>query len=169
MKPGDHPDFFRFPAPEGRSRESTIVLDEHGVFWHDGERVTRPKMAQAFSSWIRKHPDNGRFILENGYDWTYFAVRDVPFFVRTLSIPSEGDGQPSRAFVTLSDGSKEDLDPSTLAHGPRDAVYCRVKNGQFEARFDPEAQTGLGPLLVEKADGFAITLGGDEFPVNKRT
>ena len=23
MKPSDHPEFFRFPAPEGRSREST--------------------------------------------------------------------------------------------------------------------------------------------------
>ena len=39
MKPGDHPEFFRFPAPEGRSRESTILLDREGRFWHDGELV----------------------------------------------------------------------------------------------------------------------------------
>ena len=40
MKPGDHPEFFRFPAPEGRSRESTIRLDAEGTFHHD-EAVTK--------------------------------------------------------------------------------------------------------------------------------
>ena len=25
MRPGDHPEFFRLPPPEGRSRESTVV------------------------------------------------------------------------------------------------------------------------------------------------
>jgi hypothetical protein len=168
MKPGDHPDFFRFPAPEGQSRESTIILDENGTFWHDGERITRPKMVQAFFSWIRRHPDDGRFILENGYDWTYFEVRDVPFIVRTLSIPPEGGSAPSRAFVVLSDGSKEELDPATLTVGPQEVVYCRVKGGEFEARFSPEAQTALGPILIERADGFAVTLGGREFPVKRR-
>ena len=81
MRPGDHPEFFRFPAPEGRSRESSIVLDAQGRFHHDGELVEHPGMARAFASWIDRHPDDGRFILNNGYDWSYFRVEDVPFFV----------------------------------------------------------------------------------------
>ena len=39
MKPGDHPDFYRLAPPPGASRESTIVLDGEGRFWHDGEHV----------------------------------------------------------------------------------------------------------------------------------
>src|SRR5205809_4885030 len=80
MRPGDHPEFFRFPAPEGRSRESSIVLDREGRFHHNGALVEHPGMARAFASWIDLHPDDGRFILNNGYDWSYFRVEDVPFF-----------------------------------------------------------------------------------------
>lgn len=163
MKPGDHPDFFRFPPPPGRSRESTIRLDAEGRFWHDGAPVTHPGMARAFASWIARHPDDGRYILTNGFDWTYFTVDDVPFFVRSLRI--EGD----RAILTLSDGSEEPLDPSTLEVGPRDALYLEVKGGSFEARFTPSAQTALGPLLVEGEDGEPeLRLGGRSYRIGRR-
>jgi hypothetical protein len=147
MKPGDHPEFFRFPAPEGRSRESTIVLDREGRFWHDGEPVTHAGMQAAFASWIMRHPDDGRFIMSNGFDWTYFSVEDVPFFVRSLRIEGE------TPVVQLSDGSEEPLDAKSLAVGAGDALYLRVKNGAFEARFTPNAQTALAPFLVEGASG----------------
>ena len=65
-KPGDHPEFFRFPAPEGRSRESTIRLDGEGRFFHDDEPVAHPKLAAALHTWIARHPDDGRYILTAG-------------------------------------------------------------------------------------------------------
>lgn len=163
MKPGDHPEFFRFPAPPGRSRESSIRLDAEGRFWHDGERVAHPGMARAFASWIELHPDDGRFILTNGYDWTYFSVDDVPFFVQGVRITA---GRPT---ALLSDGSEEPLDPTTLRIGARDALYVRVKQGRFEARFMPEAQTALAPLLVEDAAGEpALRVGGEVFGIGRR-
>ncbi|MBK8997206.1 MAG: DUF1285 domain-containing protein [Myxococcales bacterium] len=147
MKPGDHPEFFRWPAPEGRSRESSIRLDREGRFWHDGARVEHSGMQRAFASWIDRHPDDGRFILTNGWDWTYFSVDDVPFFVRSLRV------EPGRVILQLSDGSEESLDPTTVCVGDNDAVYVRVKDGRFEARFSPEAQTRLAPLLSETPGG----------------
>jgi len=147
MKPGNHPEFYRFPAPAGRSRESTIVLDGLGRFWHDGALVVHPGMARAFAQWIRRHPDDGRFILSNDYDWTYFTVDDVPFVVRTVVIEGE------RAKLTLSDGSDELLDADSLRVGRAGALYCKVKEGGFEARFTPQAQTHLAPLLEESAEG----------------
>ncbi len=163
MKPGDHPEFFRWPAPEGRSRESSIRLDGQGRFWHDEELVTHPKMAQAFASWIAKHPDDGRFILTNGYDWTYFQVDDVPFFVRGVRV------EPDRVRVVLSDESEEDLDPSTLVLGENGALYVRVKAGAFEARFTPEAQTLLSPVLVADETGaVAVELAARRYVVGPR-
>jgi len=79
MKPGEHPDFYRLAPPPGTSRESTIFLDAEGRFWHDGELVVHPSLESALHTWIARHPDDGRFILTNGYDWTYFRVEDAPF------------------------------------------------------------------------------------------
>jgi len=147
MRPGDHPEFFRLPAPEGRSRESSIVLDAEGRFHHDGQAVEHPGMARAFASWIDRHPDDGRFILNNGYDWSYFQVADVPFFVLGLR------EQAGRLELSLSDGSESPLDPGSLAVGARGALYTRVKNGKFRARFTQGAQTALAPWLTQAENG----------------
>ncbi len=169
MKPGDHPEFFRFPAPEGRSRESTIRLDDLGRFWHEGSLVEKESMNEAFARWIGKHPDNDRLILENGYDWTYFQVDDVPFFIRSLALKGQQTAEPTHAELTLSDGSIELLDPSSLTQDTRGALYCRVKDGKFEARFMPFAQTTLAPIVIETSLGTpAIRLAGKEWPVPLR-
>jgi hypothetical protein len=160
MKPGDHPDFFRLPPPPGRSRESTIRLDADGRFWHEGQLVEHAGMAAAFASWIARHPDDGRYILSNGYDWSYFEVEDVPYFVR--SVRTDRD----RPTLVLSDGTEEPLDPRALWVGVRDALYTRVKSGQFRARFMPAAQTGLSPLLVEGEGGQPeLQVGGARYPI----
>ncbi|MBX3260194.1 MAG: hypothetical protein KIS78_25935 [Labilithrix sp.] len=155
MKPGDHPEFFRFPAPEGRSRESTLRLDGEGRFLHDDVPVEHPKLAAALHTWIARHPDDGRFILTNGYDWTYFTVEDVPFFVRNVRV-EDGGAEPAAgdAILVLSDGSEEPLDPSTVRVGPRGDLYLTVKHaaegGPFDAKMTRFAQTQLAPFLSEE-------------------
>ncbi|HEX4514120.1 MAG TPA: hypothetical protein VH054_11305 [Polyangiaceae bacterium] len=153
MKPGDHPDFFRLAPPEGRSRESTIRLDGEGRFFHEGERVEHPGLEAAMHTWIARHPDDKRFILTNGYDWTYFTVEDVPFFVRSVRV------EPERVVLRLSDGSEEAWDAEkTRLSGDR--IYTAVKGGAFDARFDRHAQNALGPILEETPDGrFAVKIG----------
>ncbi len=164
MKPSDHPEFFQFPAPAGRSRESTIVLDAVGRFWHDGAKVEHSRMARAFFSWIQKHPDDGRYILSNGYDWTYLTVEDVPLFIDAVSRPNQNS-----LLLHLSDGTQELLDPESLSSGPGNATYARVKDGQLEARFRQEAQTGLMPLLEPGADGDPwLQLAGRQYAFKAR-
>jgi hypothetical protein len=152
MKPSEHPEFFRLPPPEGRSRESTIVLDKEGRFLHDGALVTHPGMAKAFSSWIARHPDDGRFILNNGYDWTYFRVEDAPFQVVSLQFSGEPE-RAERVSVELSDGTCEPFDPAQLRSSEDGSLYTVVKNGMFEARFSRSAQLSLAPLLREDESG----------------
>jgi hypothetical protein len=155
MKPGDHPEFFRFPAPEGRSRESTIRLDAEGRFWHEGRRVDHPGLSAALHGWIGRHPDDGRYILSNGYDWTYFTVDDAPYLVRALRI------EPDRIVLVLSDGTDEAWVPEETRLGSGGALYATVKRGArggpFEAKFSRHAQASLEPvlLLVGEADGGA--------------
>ncbi len=145
------PEFFTRPPPPGRSRESTITLDADGRFRHDGDLVEHPRLAEAMHTWIDRHPLDGRPILNNGYDWTYFTVVDVPYFVR--SVLDDGAGFP---LVVLSDGSTEPLS-TQVRLGAHDTLYVQVKGaapgGPSEARFSRHAQAALGPYLVEHDAG----------------
>ena len=142
MKPGEHPEFYRLPPPPGRSRESTIVLDEQGRFFHDSEPVEHDGMARAFARWIRRHPDNGRFILSNDYDWCYFAVSATPIFV-TAAQPCDDEVE-----LTLFDQTRELLDVASLWVDASGRLRCKVKQGSYEALFGQRAQLQLEPLLV---------------------
>ncbi|KYF69142.1 hypothetical protein BE11_46405 [Sorangium cellulosum] len=156
MKPGDHPDFFRFAPPPGTSRESSIRLDREGRFWHDGARVDHPALERGLRSWIARHPDDGRPILTNGYDWCYFQVEAAPLFVDALRI-DDGGG----VTLVLFDGTEEPLDPATLSVGDDGVVYARARGGALEARFTRHAQAQLAPLLVE-AEPPTLRVGGRE-------
>ncbi|MBM4374523.1 MAG: DUF1285 domain-containing protein [Deltaproteobacteria bacterium] len=156
MKPGDHPEFFRLPPPEGRSRESSIVLDRHGRFFHEGAPVEHAGLAAAFASWVARHPDDGRYVLVNGYDWCYLTVESTPFFVVRFD-PASGE-------VELSDGGRERLDAETL-HVEVDGVLCvSVKERRYEARFSRSAQLSIAPLL-DDTEPVELNLFGQRFPV----
>ena len=164
MKPSDHPDFFRLPPPPGRSRESRIVLDEQGRFWNAGVLVEHARIAAAFATFIRKHPEDGRFILTNGWDWTYFTVKDAPFFVRHVDVAA-GDAPVLR----LSDGTEEPLDPGTVTVSGEGILYAKVKGGEFEARFLASAQSAMVAVLAEGEGGEpCVELRGARFPVRTR-
>jgi hypothetical protein len=172
MKPGDHPEFFRMAAPPGASRESSIVLDREGRFWHEGERVENQALERAMRSWIARHPDDGRLILTNGYDWCYFRSDDAPFVVDSVRIEglSEGasdSGAAPKVTLQLFDGSEEPLDPGALSVTPDGAVYARVKGGAFEARFSRHAQAELGPLLTS-AEPPVLRIAGVSYSLAER-
>jgi hypothetical protein len=158
MKPGEHPEFYRFPAPAGRSRESTIVLDRHGRFFHDGAPVEHVGLAAAFGSWVRRHPDDDRFILSNDYDWCYFTVEATPYFVTALET---GDAGP---VLVLSDGSREPLDPRGATLDEDDVLRVQVKQGGAEARFSRSAQLQLEPWIDSDAP-LALRVGGTRYAV----
>jgi uncharacterized protein len=161
--PIDHPDFFDLPPPPGRSRESGIVLDADGRFWDRGELVTHRGMQDAFATWIRRHPRDGRFVLCNGYDWTYFRVDDVPYFVRGLG------GSANAPTLVLSDQTEEPLAPANLSVGARDALYCWIKGGAYEARFTAAAQASLGPHIEEGEGGQPVfRMAGRDYAVSLR-
>jgi hypothetical protein len=170
MKPGEHPEFFRFPAPEGRSRESKIRLDGEGKFFDNGGYVEHAKLQQALHTWIGRHPDDGRYILTNGYDWTYFTVDDVPFFVRAIR---EVDGD---AVLVLSDETEEPLDPKTVTTGERGELYLEIqhpsadkaKAGPFRAKLTRHAQTQLGPFLDQRDERVILRTRRGEIALESR-
>ncbi|HVY47944.1 MAG TPA: hypothetical protein VHB21_18785, partial [Minicystis sp.] len=113
--------------------------------------------------WISVHPDDGRPILTNGYDWTYFHVADAPLFVDALRV--EPDGQVT---LVLFDGSEEPLDPASLSVGAGGVVYARARGGKLDAKFRRHAQTQLAPLLVS-AEPPVVRVRGEDYALPLRT
>jgi len=79
-------------------------------------------------------------------------VEDAPFVV--VRFEADGEGWA----LSLSDGSREALDPATLTLRRGEVPYCRVKDGRFEARFSRaatwqllqcvETRPGSGPPTI---------------------
>jgi hypothetical protein len=161
MKPAEHPEFFRLPPPEGRSRESSIVLTRAGRFYHQGAPVEHPGMHQAFASWLSRHPDDGRYILSNGYDWTYLTVEGPAYFVRAVRAASGG------LEAELLDGQVRALDPARLTSDPEGRLWLGLSDGR-EACFTAAAQLGLAPFLVERGGGVGVEVSGRFWPVLER-
>jgi uncharacterized protein len=165
-KPSDNPQFFLLPPPPGRSRESTIRLDGAGRFLHEGEPVEHEGVARAMHTWIARHPIDGRFILVNGYDWTYFTVDDVPFFVEALA------GTHEAPELALSDGTVEPWRADDLYEGDDAALYTWVKHdvagGPFLAKFAASAQLGLERFLEEREGDPVVVVRGQPIAVGRR-
>jgi uncharacterized protein len=160
MKPGDHPEFFRLPPPEGRSRESSIVLSREGRFFHEGAPVMHPGMHRAFASWLTRHPDDGRFILSNGYDWTYLTVEGPARFVQGVR------GQGNHLALELLDGSELLLDAPGLRCDPDGRLWVRLPDGEL-ACFTASAQLAVAPWLVERAGVVGVQIDGAFTPIDR--
>jgi hypothetical protein len=73
--------------------------------------VQHAGLQAAAHSWISRHPDDGRYILTNGYDWTYFTVDDAPYCVQALRL------EPDRIVLILGDGTEEAWAPDATRIG----------------------------------------------------
>lgn len=138
------------------------MLDERGRFWNGPFLIDHAAMTRAFASWIRRHPDDGRFILTNGYDWTYFTVKDSPFFVRRATRAADDSG----VALELSDGTEEALDPAAVTVSDDGVLYARVKNGQYSARFLSGAQAEMVDVIDEDSEGKpCLEVGGRRYSI----
>lgn len=148
-----------FYAVESRK----IRFGRDGQWYSDDERIANDRITRLFSRSIRRHPDGG-YMLQIADEKARIEVDDTPFVVRQVF------GNAEEGFtVVLNDETEEPLDPTTLRAGPDSrGLYCRVKNGEHEARFLRSAYYDLARWIRE-ADrrGFLLTHGKGEFPVRE--
>jgi hypothetical protein len=135
----------------GRSRETSIVRDAEGRWFHEGQPLDHEKLSRAFDRWVARAED-GRFCLKNDINWAYITLEGAPFFVRKVRI---ADG---RALLSLSNDEEVALDAHTLREGPDGALYCDAYPG-MAARFDKHAAVQLGELVDEDEQGTYVRAG----------
>jgi len=120
--------------------DSGLVLDRNLAWYHDGERITHPRIVEAFNAGLVP-TDDGRFQLRIGNDWAYVTVQGPAYAVIAI------DAGPRALALRLSDRTAEPLDPSTVLLDAEGALTVRVKDGRALARFSRDAQFALAQLL----------------------
>jgi hypothetical protein len=138
--------------------DSGLVLDRNLNWYHDGERITHPRIIEAFNSGLVP-TDDGRFLLRIGNDWAYVTVEEAAYRVTAV------DHDEARVFLRLSDRTGEALDPASLVLGADGVLTARVKQGRAVARFSREAQFALGGLLGTEGSQVFLQLPFTRIPV----
>jgi uncharacterized protein len=141
--------------------ESGKISFRHDGHWYnDEERIENPRIALLFSRSVRRNPD-GSYVLQVADERASIAVEDTPYVVTGV----EDDGHGSFIIVT-NDEVSEALDPSSLEVGEANVLYCRVKQGEFRARFLRHAYYHLAEHFVpDDGDNFSITVGDRRYPI----
>lgn len=137
---------------QGRTRETTILRDAQGRWYHDGQPLTHPNLVRSFDRWIERAED-GRYCLKNDINWAYITLQGAPYFVRAARL--DGD----TAELLLSNDTRVPLDGATLRQDAEGILYCDVPDG-LTAQFDSAAAAQLEPLIGEDDRGVYLTLSG---------
>jgi hypothetical protein len=133
------------------------VLHRDGSWTHEGVPIRNRKLRAAFDRSVRYAAEEGVFVVQLGRFRGQIEVEEAPFFVRAFD--------PAALELSLSDGSRELLDPASLRPSPRDgALLCTVKRDVvpqgFPARFLQSAQAELLYAVEETPDGPGLRASG---------
>ena len=136
-----------------------ISFRRDGNWYNDDDRIENPRIALLFSQSIRRNTDGG-YYLQVAEERAQITVEDTPYVVKYIE--ESGDG----FVVVTNDEAREPLDPSTLEVGRDNALYCRVKGGEFPARFLRTAYYHLSRyFLAEDGENFSIVVGDRRYPI----
>lgn len=137
-----------------------IYIDKQGRWYHQGVEMIHREIIRLFYRQMEIDP-GGRYIISWAGERCYVEVEDTPFVVRRAEYKGSGDDRRKAGItLSLSDDSREALDPETLVLGRENVLYCRVKESTFPARFDRPAYYQLAEYIEEENGGFFLPLNG---------
>ena len=140
-----------------------LRIDVNGDWLNDGVPITHAGILANLRQNLR-HDAQGYYV-QAGPARVPVEVEDAPFTVVRVEA-ERGD----RLRLILNDETEEPLDPATLRLGPGSIPYCRVKNGEFEARLSRAAAWQLAQFVKydEASDTATLVLGRASYPLNPR-
>jgi hypothetical protein len=147
----------RSPGPPPL-RPFGLVLRHDGVFLHEGQPIRNRRLREHFDRSVEYLPEERKYVVRLRRFRGEVQVQEAGFFVREIDL---GTGA-----LTLSDGSREPLDVSSLSMSPIDgALLCRVKRdlvpGGLLARFSHASQAELLQAVEPEGDGYVLPIAGE--------
>jgi hypothetical protein len=134
-----------------------ITLNAEGEWLSNGQPIEHETTLELFPKLLKR--DEQGYFLQLQHETKRIVVEDTPFFVRAL----EGDRERGYMMI-LNDGTREPLDPSTLAYRPGRLV-ASVKGGEL-AKFKRAPYFELLKDIQEDQKGYFLILQGDRFDLS---
>lgn len=138
-------------------REYQYRVDADGRVFHDGSEIVDAATLRFFLLGMRREAD-GRWLVPCQGERNWFTAEDTPFVVQRLRLDVEG-ARLRRVGLVLAGDLQEPLDPATL-ESQAGRLYCRVRRGEFRARFGRVAMQQLAPYLEEPAGRVTLLMDG---------
>jgi hypothetical protein len=144
-----------------------IFVDKDGNWFHKGTPMINERLIRLFYQ-VLDLDDQNRYILRLGGQTCLLEVEDTPFVVLESTFrPAAGHEQREKFVLRLIDGTREVLNPESLAVGRQNILYCKVRGGRFTARFSRNAYYQLAGHIREdpRRAGFVLPVNGIQYPI----
>jgi uncharacterized protein len=148
----------------------SLRIDKDGRWFSNEEEITHRKTYLLYSRNLVRDASGGILLRIGKEEWPV-EVEDAPYVVRSLDFDTAEDGELARIALLLNDETREPLVPETLRIGAANVPYCRIRAGQFDARFSRNAYQILLPHIHhnEKKGKFFLPIAGREYPLIPET
>jgi len=123
-------------APKTPKRVWQYAIDLDGNILHEGYVMDDPELTFFFLKNLKRDP-NGKIIALCQGELCEFDCADVPYVVQNIQERSDG------IWLVFQAGYEEKLDLKTLEVKKENILYCKVREGLFEARFSRKAYLDL--------------------------
>ena len=140
-------------------------IDKEGQWYYQGVPIINRKIYLYLNQCLTKD-STGRHVLLMDGEKCYLEIEDTPFVVREAVLSALPGCKPA-FFVKLNDETEEELKVDTLRVGKDDVLYCRVKEGQYEARFLRAGYYQLADFLQHDGKRYYLLVEGEKiYPKN---
>jgi len=145
---------------EAKNRIWHYILDTEGNLWHEGTLFEDPALLKFYMRKMEKTPEGKFKVLCQG-ETCFIEPQDVPYVI--LGIERKGD----QVELIFPGNYREILDPATLYVGKENVLYCKVRDGAFEARFSRKPFWEITHWVEQGQDKkFFLNLGGEKFQIH---
>ena len=90
-----------------RCGKMDMTIRADGTWWHEGSRITRPKLVALFSTILRR--DGDTYFLVTPVEKIEISVERAPFLATRVDAQGEGEGQS--LFFTINNGDTVEAGP----------------------------------------------------------
>ena len=129
-----------------------IKIDKEGLWYYNGAHMFRKEILNVFFQNL-KIDERGKYLIELGPERCYLDVEDTAFVILTVYKTKNSCNGKDQMEILLNDDSCEILEMNSIYTGRDNILYCRVKEGRFNARFSRKSYYQIAEFIEQSENG----------------